>query len=62
MKSLSMETGIEYSRVRLWKSKSHHIPSEENNRLLEAALRLLDNRKKIYEQAAAISKEYEVLT
>lgn len=38
--------------------KSEHDPTEENNRILEAAIRLLENRKKAYERAAVIAQQY----
>lgn len=58
LKSISEETGISYQSVRNWRMKSEHDPTEENNRILEAAIRLLENRKKAYERAAVIAQQY----
>lgn len=58
MKAISQETGIPYNVVRSWRMKPEHEPTEENNRILAAALRLLDTRKKAHEVAAAIIEEH----
>lgn len=58
IKAISEETGIPYNVVRSWRMKSEHDPTEENNRILEAAIRLLENRKKAYERAAVIAQQY----
>jgi hypothetical protein len=58
IKAISKQTGIPYLTVRNWRTKPVHEPTEENNRILEAALQLLDTRKKDYEKAATITEQY----
>lgn len=58
IKAISKQTGIPYFTVRAWRTKPFHEPNEDNNRILEAALALLDKRKKEHEKAVSITEQY----